>query len=187
MGEWIKNKWVKRGVIILIATILQNISNRVFDWSWDYLLTSTIILSFSDLIFIVGITVSGIFIFIISGKWGLKLPTEKMREIEKIDGVNAYVFFPVETPDENRTLNYHSKYLHKRLIVNLKTEPPKAYFMTASKDSYGWQLIKKYSSMWVSELHYDLENKYFTKQWCKAKGYTLIERVASKEDLLDKN
>ena len=167
------------------GAIGQKIFDMALGWSWDYLLLSNITLSFSDVIFIVGIIISAILMTI--GIRALRVPTKKMGEIEKIGGVKAYLFFPIETPEENWTLDYHSKHLQKRLIVNLNVHPPKAYFMTDSKDSYGWQLVNKYSRMWKGERHSDYLDEYFIKRWCRAKGYTLIERVASKEDLLDKN
>ena len=188
MGEWIKSKRIKRGFYFVIGMIIPKIVDGIIDFSGKLSLPAILTMSISDILLIMGLIVLVILIVIIllDGK-GL-LPTKKMKEIKKIDGVKAYLFFPVETPEENWNLDYHSKHLQKRLIVNLNVHPPKAYSLTVSKDSYGWQLIKKYSRMWEYELHSGLkEDEYFTKKWCKTKGYTLIERVASKDDLLDKN
>ncbi|MCX6821930.1 MAG: hypothetical protein NTW30_04090 [Candidatus Aenigmarchaeota archaeon] len=165
------------GVVFLLGTIIQNLSDRFLDWSWNYLLTSSIIVSFSDLVFVIGIIVGIIFIIV-----GLKALYSK---IERIDNVHVYVFFPSDTLNENKTLEYHKKHFHNKLIVNFKVNPPKAYYMNV--DSYGWKMIKKYQDMWASISQRNSEDETFTQKWCMKKGCILIPRVAIKKDLLESN
>jgi hypothetical protein len=175
---WIKNIWIISGVLSVLGMIVQNIFNRIFDWSWDYLLVSNIILSFSDLLFIIGIIIGVIFIII-----GLR---EIYPRVEYIDGVQAYIFFPKGTTRDNQTLKYHGTLnTRRKLIVNLKVNPPKAYYLPTASDSYGWQLIKKYSGLWVSELESNTERSDFAQKWCAKQGYELIPRTATKKDLLE--
>lgn len=111
----------------------------------------------------------------------------KSQDVESIGHIQAHIFFPARTPEEHKTLDYHKKHLHHRLIVNHKTKPPKAYYMTPN--SYGWKFIKDYPHKWVSEVvysdTYSLDDPNFTKKWCDEKGYELIARVAEKRDLLE--
>lgn len=108
-------------------------------------------------------------------------------DLKNIRKVMAYLFFPAETPEKDKTLDYHSKNLHHRLIVNHKTTPPKAYYLTSG--SYGWKFIQENSDKWVSQVviskEYTIDDPDFTENWCKKKGYQLHPRVAEKEDLLE--
>ena len=178
MWQWIKDNWVKGVVGFVIFAIIQNIIDRIIDFSGNLLLPTILAVSISDIILIIGIIVAVILIIVV---YKLK------SDIERIDKVEAFIFFPKGTLNKNRTLNYHKKHLHNKLIVNFKTKPPKAYYLTRDSCSYGWRLIKKYPNMWISQLHSNSESGTFTNKWCKQKGYTLIQRDASEEDLLEED
>jgi DNA-binding MarR family transcriptional regulator len=75
-------------------------------------------------------------------------PSKPDTALENIDHVQAYLFFPRGTPEQNKNLDYHAKNLHHRLIVDLKTTPANAYFLTPG--SAGWELIRKHPEMWIS-------------------------------------
>ncbi len=108
--------------------------------------------------------------------------------IKMIDGIQAHIFFPKGTVRENQTLKYHDTLpFRRKLIVNLKVNPSKAYYLPASQDSYGWKLIKKFPSLWIVELESNTERSDFTGKWCEKKGFTLIPHGASKEDLLEED
>jgi hypothetical protein len=109
---------------------------------------------------------------------------KKSREIEYIDGVQAYLFFPPNIPEYTKTLDYHRNHHEKRLIVNLKTVPQEAFYLTP--ESFGWKFIQKYPERWISETVDStlLERSNFTKMWCKKKGFKLNPWVAEKNDLV---
>jgi len=116
----------------------------------------------------------------------LKFIENMKQDVEYVEGIQAHLFFPVGTPEEHKTLDYHKKYLHHRLIVNHKTNPPKAYYMTPG--SYGWEFIRKYPHRWVSEIVSSdiyLDDPNFTKRWCDEKGYKLKPWTADKKDLIE--
>jgi len=52
--------------------------------------------------------------------------------VEHMNGIMAFLFFPEQTPEAAKTLEYHQKYLNKRLIVNLKKDPSLAFNLSAS-------------------------------------------------------
>ncbi len=104
-------------------------------------------------------------------------------DIKRIGGVQAYIFFPIGTPEKNKTLKYHKSNFPHRLIVNSKTKPPTAYYL--STDSYCWKLINKYSNLWVSESDPSPYDDNFTKKWIEQNGFILISRNAEKKDLLE--
>jgi hypothetical protein len=108
---------------------------------------------------------------------------EDEQSVERIEGVQAYLFFPVHIPRSDRTLEYHEKHFSHRLIVNYKTEPPKAYFLPT--DSYGWKFINKYTDLWISENDPDPSDDGSTEKWCKGKGYQPPKTVATKNNLLE--
>lgn len=89
------------------------------------------------------------------------------EKIKFIYGLSAHVFFPEGVFDKDRTLDYHKKYLHHRLIINHKTTPPTAYYLPTG--SYGWKLINKYRELWVSENDPSPRDDGFTKRWCEEK------------------
>lgn len=130
-----------------------------------------------------GVFIVSVFVLIVIAIFRLK----RWMSIEYIEGIQAYVFFPKGTPlEKRRDLEYHRKYLHHRLIVNLKTKPPKAYYMNPK--SYGWKFIKKHDR-WVHEVvtreNYSCDDPDFTEKWCKEKGYELYPSAASKNNLLE--
>lgn len=188
--SYISKIWgiISGAFLILIAIFQDEIKN---------LITSTLGVSNEAFVFyaiivllIIGIS-SSIIVFIYELKKHSKtkkseFSNEKIDDVEQIDEVSAFIFFPKGTPNANRTLDYHENHLHKKIIVNFKTNPHKAYYMQAP-DSYGWRLVRKYSDMWVSELHSGSEDEDFTKNWCDKKGFVLIPRSASKDDLLEEN
>ena len=101
---------------------------------------------------------------------------------ERGEGIMAFIFFPKGTPEENKTLEYHEKHFHKKLIVNFKRKPPQAYYLPTANTSYGWKLIHKYTDMWVSEedtIYPDTD----TEKWCEKRGYKLNPRSATKYEL----
>jgi hypothetical protein len=110
-------------------------------------------------------------------------PSEK-GHVEYIDEVQAYLFFPEGTPTENKTLEYHARNLRYRLIVNFKTKPPTAYYLTPNSE--GWHLIEKYPHKWISQIipSHELDDS-FTSKWCAEKGFKLNPWVAEKKHLLE--
>ena len=115
----------------------------------------------------------------------ISIRLKRWMSIECIEGVQVFLFFPKETPLENKTLKYHEKYFHHKLIINFNRDPPKAYFMQAPY-SYGWKFAKKCG--WVSEIvsykTYSKDDPNFGEKWCKEHGYELKPWKASKEELL---
>jgi hypothetical protein len=107
--------------------------------------------------------------------------TGKHQGLERIDGVHAYLFFPIGTPKENLTLDYHNRNLKHRLIVNHKTTPPEPFFLTT--DSFGWALINKFTDLWSTQNDPSPYDDGFTERWCKEKGWTLNPFNASKDAL----
>jgi len=179
MSGEIKNKLsIGGGILFLMGAFATFILNEIFDWSFDVIVTSNIILSLADLIFFICFPVG--IIFIIIGLIAL------YPKIERIDKVQAFLFFPEGTHNNDRTIEYHERHYHKKLIVNFKTLPASAYYMSAP-NSYGWKLIKKYSDMVVSEVHDNSESEEFTSNWCKQHGYNLFTRSATKKDLLERD
>lgn len=108
---------------------------------------------------------------------------KQRRSIERIDGVEAFLFFPRGTLEENKTLDHHEKHFHKKLMVNFKQKPPQAYYLHAANTSYSWKLIQKYPDLWTS-----VEDSAYpdpdTQKWCEEKGYKLNSWSASKKELL---
>jgi hypothetical protein len=110
-------------------------------------------------------------------------PAKQKPDVEYIEELQAYLFFPEGTTGENITLAYHAKNLRYRLIVNLKTKPPKAYYLTPNSE--GWKFIEKYPHRWVSIISPIELNDSFTKKWCDEKGFELKPWVAEKKDLTE--
>jgi hypothetical protein len=111
----------------------------------------------------------------------------KPEPIQFIEGITAHLFFPVETSEENRSLDYHERHLHHRIIANHKMHPPKAYYMTPNSD--GWRFIMEYPEYWVSEIvtdeGYKTNDPNFMQRWCDNYGYSLKRKVAEIKDLLE--
>lgn len=63
----------------------------------------------------------------------------------------------------------------KKLVVNHKTNPPKAYWMC----EYALNAIKAKRISWVSEKKQDLA------QWCKDNRYDYVKRCAEEADLTE--
>ena len=99
-----------------------------------------------------------------------------------IVGVAAYLFFPKNTPDQDRTLQYHKDHHYHRTIVNFKTKPPNAYYLPTK--SYAWSLIEKHPELWVSEWDENPNDPDYVKKWCEAHKYSFGPRVPSRNDLL---
>jgi len=107
----------------------------------------------------------------------------KWHSIKRIDHVCAYIFFPIGTLRENKTLGYHKEHYQKRLIVNFKTKIPQAYPLPNAPTCYGWRMIHKYADMWFSfedSIYPNPDNQ----RWCDEKSYHLNPYSASKEELL---
>lgn len=109
---------------------------------------------------------------------------KRSMSIDTIEGIQVFLFFPKGTPEKHKTLEYHRKHLHHKLIVNFKTEIPNAYYMPALY-SYGGKYAKKFG--WVSEIvtleNYSIDDPDFSEEWCKKRGYKLNPRTASRKDL----
>jgi hypothetical protein len=99
--------------------------------------------------------------------------------VERIENVQAYIFFPKGTPKKDQTLDYHEEHFHKRLLVSFRKNPPQAYYLPASGASFGWRLIKKYTDLWVS-----VEGDPDTARWCKRHGYELHPWSPTKTELM---
>lgn len=105
-------------------------------------------------------------------------------DTEKIPNVTAYIFFPSGTPRENQTLEYHlNNRLSHKLIVNHKVTPPNAYYLTP--DSYGWKMIVKFPTTWVSEDDPTPYDRDFLKRWCDGRNFKLYTFPAEKKHLLE--
>ena len=101
------------------------------------------------------------------------------KYIKRIDHVEAFIFFPKDTPEVSKTLEYHQKNFHKKVIVNFKISPPEAYYLHASDKSYGWRLIQKYTNIWRSEV----DTGFSIEKWCTDKEFHLNPWDASKDEL----
>jgi len=97
-------------------------------------------------------------------------------------GVQAYLFFPKETPEKDRTMEYHKTHFDHRVIVNFKTTPPFAFYLPV--DSYAWKLIKKHPELRVVERDFALRDADYVRKWCEKRKYKFESRVASRNDLL---
>lgn len=110
----------------------------------------------------------------------------KGERIDYIEGILGHLFFPAGTPEKHKTLDYHKRHYHHRIIVNHKMHPSEAYYMTP--DSDGWRFIEKYPKKWVSEIvtdkEYKIDDPDFTQKWCDDKGFRLERKVAEIKDLL---
>jgi len=101
-----------------------------------------------------------------------------------IEGISAHLFFPINTERENMTMEYHGTKLRFRLIINHKSEPPEAYYLTP--ESFGWRFIEQFPEIWVSEVVNIPMDEHFIEKWCKQNSFKLNKRVASRNDLLSK-
>jgi hypothetical protein len=113
---------------------------------------------------------------IVFGLWALV----NMR-FGSVVAVQAYLFFPQNTPEDSKKIEYHQKHLNHRVIVNFKTIPPKAYYLPVG--SYPWKLVKRHKELWIPELDRTPNNPDSASKWCIAKGYKLEPRVATRRDL----
>ena len=179
--------FISGGFLVLIALFqdeIKNLITSIFGVS-----NETFVLYAIIVLLIIGI-ISSIFIFIY--EWLKKHNKTKDIEIdvERIDGVQAHIFFPKGTSQINQTLAHHGTLNRRRkLIVNLKVNPPKAYYIPTSTDSYSWKLIEKYPGLWISQFdtNTNLQREDFTQNWCNNQEYTLIRKMATKKDLLEKD
>ena len=177
-------------------------SKEIREFLWKFLLTLFLYLSYFTEIksyfqanfgqyvtgFIDGVVVSiSCFVLVLYLTEEKKDKEDGKAEVEYIEGISAYLFFPPGVPREQQDLNYHKKHLHHRLIVNHNTRPPVAYYLTP--DSYSWKFIEAYPQTWLSEVvkteNYSVDDPDFIKKWCDSKGYRLVPRSASKKDLLE--
>jgi hypothetical protein len=98
-------------------------------------------------------------------------------------GVMAYLFFPKYVPESARTLELHEALHGRRVIVNHKTKPVTAYYL--SPNTYAWRLIKKRAeTLWVSETDTEPDNPEFVEKWCQQKGYLLLPHIPDRKELL---
>lgn len=167
------HKWIKGGIAFVLTVVASSIIDRLIDYSGQ-ILPSMMDFILSDIILIVGLIVGGLLIAL--GIWKSEF------KVKRIDGVQAFIFWPKGIPVENKTLDYHRKHFHKKLIVNFKTTPPEAYYLVASKTSYSWKLIGTFSDLYTS-----IEDSTYpnpdTPKWCEENGYHLNPHSASEEDL----
>jgi hypothetical protein len=108
------------------------------------------------------------------------------RDLEKtvgIKGIQAYLFFLPDSAESVKTLKHHRQWLHHRLIVNHKTTPPTAYYL--SPDSFAWRLVEKQRDFWVAESDPFPEDANFAEKWCQQRGYKLIPRNPTRTDLME--
>lgn len=174
------------GVAALLVAIaggfLVSFGTDLYNATKEWLLSSNLPITIPQLIFVL-LAVGGIALIIYALRHKPAVtPTED--EIERIERVHAYIFFPIGTPEENKNLDYHKKYYHKKLIVNSKTKIPQAYILPAAETCYGWRLVHKYPDLWTSEEDSIYPNPDIQK-WCDERGYHLNPWSASKKELLE--
>lgn len=113
----------------------------------------------------------------------------KTPSVSAHNDVSAILFFPKGISEKNKTLGYHAKNLHHRLIVNHKTKPTKAFYLTPNSD--GWKLIESNQELWVSEVvdsrNYRIDDQKFTEKYCKKQGWLLMKKIATERDLVEKD
>jgi hypothetical protein len=102
--------------------------------------------------------------------------------VERIKGIMAYVFFPINTLEQDKNLDYHKQHFHKKILVSFRKNPPQAYYLHAANTSYGWRLIKKYPDLWTS-VEDSIYPKPDTIEWCQKQGYELHPWSATKTEL----
>jgi hypothetical protein len=107
---------------------------------------------------------------------------KQRRYVMRIDGVMAYVFFPAGTLETDKTLDFHKKHCHKKLVVNFRRTPPQAYYLVDTNTSYAWKMVNKYPDMWtpVEDSFPDQD----TAKWCENNGYEFHPWSATKAELL---
>jgi hypothetical protein len=169
----IMRKWLWGGIVFVTGAIVQIVLDRIFDWSAS-ILPMVSPASLSDILLIVGLIVGSSLIAV-----GIR---KSRLVVKRIDDVQVFIFWPKGTLVEDKTLDFHRKHYHKKLIVNFKTHPPEAYYLIASKTSYGWKLIESYPDLYTSVEDITYPNPD-TEKWCIKKGYHLNTYSASKEDL----
>lgn len=159
----------------LVGGIVSSFATDLYNATKEWLLSPSLPITIPQLIFTL-IAVVGVVLII----YGLR----KTGNVERIEQVQAYIFFPKGTPEEDKTLEYHEKHFHKKLVVNFKKKPPQAYRLPAANTSYGWKLIKKYPDLWIS-----VEDPIYpdpdTQKWCEERGYGLNPWSVSKKELLE--
>jgi hypothetical protein len=96
--------------------------------------------------------------------------------------VQAYLFFPAGTPEQDMTPDFSRDHHLRRTIVNFKTTPPTAFHLPV--DSYGWKYIQKHRERWVSETDTAPKDPKFLETWCREHGYTFVPIVASRRSLI---
>jgi len=166
-------------IVTIVFTIVSGVAGVIY--IVDYL-GSPFLITIPTNIFWAIIIVSLIIIFSF-----ISFHLKRKMSIQWIEGIQGYVFFPKGTLEEHKTLDFHTKHFHHKLIINHKTKPSNAYYMTAP-DSYGWKFVNKYHR-WVSEIvsreEYSIDDPNFTREWCKEKGYKLNPWDATKKNLLE--
>lgn len=95
--------------------------------------------------------------------------------------VQAFLFFPKGTDEQDMTLTFSETHHYPRTIVNFKITPPVAYYLPVG--SYGWDFIRKHRESWVSESARTIKNPRFLETWCKQRGYQLMTKTAGRTEL----
>ena len=123
-------------------------------------------------------------VLIISVIATLIISFKQRSSIVRLNGVMAYLFFPEHITKDERTLEYHKKHFHKKIIVNLNKNPAQAYYLSDSEKNYPWKMISKYDDLWTPITDENYPNAEVTT-WCKDKEYHFNPWSASKLELFD--
>jgi hypothetical protein len=108
-GSAVMRKAIWGGIGIVIGAIIQSLVDRLIDWSVSILPKGIPFgLTFSDILLIIGIILGAS--LVIWGIWSSKL------NLKRIDRVEAFIFFPKATAEESKTLDYHKRNYHKKII-----------------------------------------------------------------------
>jgi len=101
-------------------------------------------------------------------------------------GLRAYLFFPKNTEEEDKSLDYNLRHDFHRAIVNLKTRPYAVYDLTLG--SYAWKLVeraeKQGKRMWVEETDTAPNDSDFLRKWSKRKRYVYGDYAPDRKVLL---
>jgi len=149
------------GVLEYVRSLIQTQLFQILPLSWESLVT---------------LALAFVIIFLIFTILGAKR--------SPIVGVQAYLFFPRNTHDQDKKLEFNEEHHYHRTIVNSKTNPPTAFYLPTG--SYAWKWISKHPELCFSETEeeQDKTNPDFLKEWCGKRGYQLQPHPAGRDDLL---